>query len=124
MITLDENKRIIKNSKGVEIDYVSNLSKVRKQQYPFLLNDDLSWSKSLNEAILIIRQERDKVVAIVDCFFLSDTTKITTTEEKNDLKSKRQFLRDITENVSDIDDAVDRFIKIREMGNYFKYVVR
>lgn len=79
---------------------------------PFILNDDGSFNKTFEEAIEILRAKRDSELKKTDIYFLSDTTKITTTDEKNKLKLKRQSLRDITDGVSTIEQVLKKLSTI------------
>lgn len=75
---------------------------------PFILNDDGTFNKTFEEALQILRRRRDLELQKTDIYFLSDTTKLTTTEEKSQLKIKRQALRDITDGVSTIEQVLKK----------------
>lgn len=106
------NKKIV-NSKGDVLEMSPELlRKVLLQTKEINLLDDLSWSKSLDECLFILRSKRDSKLRETDYIFLSDTTKIISTDAKSLLKIERQRLRDITENLSTIEEVLQ---KIKEL---------
>lgn len=107
-ISIDFKNRTIKNSKGEDFEYTeSNVEKVMLQidNFIFLL-DDFTWNVDLDFVMGKVRNRRNEALAKTDKFFLSDTSSLLVTAEKTILKGERQKLRDLTEGVTTIEQAI------------------
>lgn len=112
-IRLDIKNKKILNSKNKEIEFnKENLEKVMLQNSYMYLNNDMSWNVNFDQALSILRKKRDEKLRETDYIFLSDTTKINTTDYKNNLKIERQKLRDITEGLESLEDILKAYKKI------------
>lgn len=107
-ISIDFKNRTIKNSKGEDFEYTeSNVEKVMLQidNFIFLL-DDFTWNVDLDFVMGKVRTRRNEALAKTDKFFLSDTSSLLVTAEKTILKGERQKLRDLTEGITTIEQAI------------------
>lgn len=107
MIKLNEEEKIITNSKNDVIEYnKENLTKFFLQDNIFKLNDDMTWNKNFNEALNILRIKRDLKLKETDYLFLSDTVNIYPEELRNKKIIERQKLRYITENLNTVEEVI------------------
>lgn len=78
-----------------------------------LHNDELIFSRTFEQVLSELRSLRDKKIAYLDYYVLSDTTGLTTTAERTAIKAKRQYIRDITEGLTTVEQALR---KIKELN--------
>ena len=66
----------------------------------------------LQECLDILRVKRDNELKKTDYLFFSDNSYLTTTAEKTELKAKRKYLRDITEDLTTVEQVLQKIKEI------------
>lgn len=107
---IDQESKLIVNNKESKIkltkEVYEKLSLQTSSTFLIEKDGDLVFDNSLDKVLKELRKKRDEKISETDYLFLSDTTKLTDTATKAALKIERQRLRDITNNVNTIEEAL------------------
>lgn len=115
-IKIDYKNIEIKDDLGNSIEFnKDNFEKASLQSNGVFLDKDLKWNKSIHHVMNILRVKRDSKIREIDYYFLSDTTKLSTSDYKSFLKAKRQEFRDITVGVETIEQALSKIKYINDL---------
>lgn len=78
-----------------------------------LRNGVIYYKSTLTQALIELRNYRGKRIEEIDYFFLSDNSYLTTATEKTELKAERKMLREITDGIKTVEQALT---KIKELN--------
>ena len=118
LFSINENITKFKRLQLSEEQFREVYEKIRLQTKEiklFYKNGEFVFLTNVEQGIDILRKERNKKIKESDFMFLTDTSNLYSEELIENVKYKRNKLRNITENINTIEDVLKQIKYVKEM---------